>query len=142
MNLLLKKFLNAQQIICWKGSFSSSQEIWHEMRCTILSALHKAIWLPCWKLTTLHIMAILVIFDIGGWCKAITQRPVKIFKNKSKLLQENIFVDLCVNLWLKIQNTHACRSSLLNSTSENFSLNSPANSPVVIYLFKNPQLVT
>ena len=57
---------------------------------------------------------------------AITWTVVNIFKNKN-VLQENIFLHLCGNLWLKTQNANGHKSLLkINFTSEKWALNGPA----------------
>ena len=58
----------------------------------------------------------------------ITLEQIEIILN-----QENIFLHLSANFWLKIQNTHCYRHWLTFSTSQKLALNSPANGSAVRY---------
>ena len=64
---------------------------------------------------------------------AISRKPVNQKKKKKKGGRDNIFLHLYTGFGVKIENTHCYRNSATFLTSWQSALNSPPNSPTVIY---------
>ena len=102
----------------------------YTLRCSnVLSTNHQWHWSPiinpsCHK----HMLYPPLI-----WCQSYSICH-KSWTSQAKIMcMSYIFLDLSANWELKIQNIHHYRNSATFSTSEQLTLNDPANGPAVIY---------